>query len=96
MSKKYKSHPADLKFKVALEAAKNEKTVNQIASEYSIAPSCVTDWKKTLLAEASSVFQNKKAKKTTEIHEDVDHLQKQIGKLTVQIEWLKKKLGVAT
>lgn len=89
----YKSHAAELKFKVALEGAKNEKTVNQIASEYSVAPSCVADWKKQLLLEGIDIFRSKRASKPKQIHEDAEQLQKIVGKLTIQIEWLKKKLG---
>lgn len=93
MARKYQIHTAEFKLKVALEAAKNEKTVNQIASEYAVFPSQVVEWKKLLLSEGTSLFQSKKTK-SVEAHEDVDLLQKQIGKLTVQIDWLKKKLGV--
>jgi transposase-like protein len=96
MTRKYKSHTPEFKLKVALEAAKNEKTINQIASEHSVLPSQVVDWKKLLLSEGARLFQGKRQPKTAEAHEDVDLLQKQIGKLTVQIDWLKKKLGIAS
>lgn len=95
MSRKYRSHAPDFKLKVALEAAKNEKTINQIASEYTVSPAQAIEWKKHLLAEGSTLFQNKRTVKSTEAHEDVAYLQQQIGKLSVQIEWLKKKQGLA-
>ncbi len=92
MARNYKSHSASVKVKVALEAAGNQKTVNQIASEYEVSPSQVTEWKKQLLDEAESLFQHKKRRKSeVEAYEDVEYLQQQIGKLTTQIEWLKKK-----
>ena len=92
MTRKYKSHTSSVKVKVALEAAGNQKTINQIASEYEVSPSQVTEWKNQLLDEAEVFFQHKKRKKTeVEAHEDVEYLQQQIGKLTTQIEWLKKK-----
>jgi transposase-like protein len=93
MARRYKSHNADFKLKIALEAAKNEKTVNQIASEYSVHPGQVSEWKKQLLDGASQLFQTKRATKAREAYEDVELLQQQIGKLTVQVDWLKKKLG---
>lgn len=96
MSRKYRSHAPDFKLKVALEATKNERTINQIASEYGVAPAQVVEWKKHLLLEGATVFQNKRMTKSTEAHEDVAHLQQQIGKLTVQIDWLKKKQGIAS
>ena len=91
MARKYKSHTPSIKVKVALEAAGNQKTANQIASEYEVSPSQVTEWKIQLLEEAETFFQGKRRRKVVEAHEDVEYLQQQIGKLTTQIEWLKKK-----
>ena len=96
MVRKYRTHTPEFKLKVALEAAKNEKTVNQIASEHGVSPAQVTEWKKQLLSEGSTIFQNKRTTKSTEVHEDVELLQRQIGKQVVQIDWLKKKLGVSS
>ena len=90
---KYKCHAASVKAKVALEAVNNQKTVSQIASEFEVAPSQVTEWKIQLLNELENFFQRKKRRKVVEPHEDVEHLQQQIGKLTTQIDWLKKKLS---
>lgn len=96
MVRKYRTHTPEFKLKVALEAAKNDKTVNQIASEHGVSPAQVTEWKKQLLSEGSTIFQNKRTTKSTEVHEDVELLQRQIGKQVVQIDWLKKKLGVSS
>ena len=90
---KYKRHSAALKAKVALAAAQNQKTIAQIASEFEVSPSQVTEWKNQLLTEAENFFQKKKPIKNVEPHEDVEHLQQQVGKLTTQIDWLKKKLS---
>jgi len=90
MNKKYKSYNSALKLKVALEAVKNEKTINQIASEYGVSKSLVCDWKKNLLENGVKIFQNKNINKKEE-KENVDFLQQQIGRLTVELEWLKKK-----
>lgn len=60
MVRKYRSHTADFKLKVALEAARNEKTVNQIASEHAVSPAQVVEWKKLLLSEGASLFQGKR------------------------------------
>lgn len=95
MSKTYRSHAPDFKLKVALEAAKNEKTINQIASEYAISPAQAMEWKKHLLANGATLFQSKRTVKSTEAHEDVANLQQQIGKLSMQLEWLKKKQGLS-
>ena len=91
MQKRYKTYAPSFKLKVALEAIKNELTANQIASKYEISKSLVCDWKKVLLESGSNIFQNK-AKKSKDKKEEVEFLQQQIGKLTVEVEWLKKKL----
>ena len=94
MTRTYKNHSPSLKLKVAIEAAQNQKTVNQIASDNGIAPVQVTEWKKQLLEEGTQLFQSKRKAKTPEAHEDVSYLQQQIGKLTAQIELFKKKQGI--
>jgi transposase-like protein len=94
MTRRYKNHSPTLKLKVAIEAAQNQKTVNQIASENGVAAVQVTEWKKQLLEEGAQVFQNKRRANNPEAHEDVNYLQQQIGKLTAQIEWFKKKQGI--
>ena len=93
MARRYTAHNPEFKLKVALEAVKNEKTVNQIASEYAIHPGQVSEWKKQLLENANLLFQGKRTTKTQEACENVELLQQQVGKLTVQIDWLKKKQG---
>ena len=95
MTKKYKTYTADFKLKVAMEAVKNIKTIGQIASEFGLHSSQVASWKKHLLEYGSKVFETNKKKKPVETCEDVALLQQQIGKLAVELEWLKKKHGIA-
>lgn len=96
MTRKYRSHTPEFKLKVAIEATRADKTVNQIASEYAVAPNQVVEWKKQLLLDGSLIFQGKRSSKVPEAYEDVSCLQQQIGKLTVQVDWLKKKQGIAS
>lgn len=97
MSKSYKSHSPATKLKVAIEALKNEETVNQIASDFGVSPSQVAEWKKQLMESGTRLFEGKRqGKHVAEAHEDVPLLQQQIGRLTVQLDWLKKKLGLAS
>jgi transposase-like protein len=93
MARRYRSHSAEFKLKVALEAAKNERTINQIASDFEVSPTLVMEWKKHLLSEGIELFTNKRAVKVVEPQEEVSYLHQQIGKLSVQLEWLKKKQG---
>jgi putative transposase len=96
MTRRYRSHTADFKLKIALEAAKNEKTLNQIASEHGVSPTLVMDWKKHLLSEGLGLFNSKRTIKVVEAHEEVAYLHQQIGKLAVQLEWLKKKQEISS
>lgn len=91
---KRKTYSAELKAKVALAAIKEERTINEIASEYEIHPNLVTKWKREALANLAHVFEagNKKKPDQTEVRES--ELFKQIGQMKVEIDWLKKKLGI--
>jgi len=94
MARKYTTYSPEQKFRIALEASRNEKTVNQIASEYSVHAGQVSEWKKQLMDSGTELFRSKRKRKTTECCENVDYLQQQIGKLTVELDWLKKKHGL--
>jgi transposase len=86
-----KSFPATFKSKVAIEAIKGHKTINELASEFEIHTSQINDWKKQLLAGAGGIFSQKKKKQEADQEEEKDRLYNQIGKLKVELDWLKKK-----
>lgn len=89
---KRKIHTAEFKAKVALEAVKSGLTANQIASKYEVHAVQVSQWKKELLANLASVFEGKRTQpKSNEEHEDPAKLYEQIGRLKVEVDWLKKK-----
>lgn len=87
-----KKHSPEFKAKVALEAIKDLRPLNEIASEYNIHPVQVSQWKKDLLENLSSVFTVQK--KNSEPTKKIDELYRQIGEITVERDWLKKKLKV--
>jgi putative transposase len=91
MSKR-KRHSAQFKFKVALEAAKESKTVNQLASEYEVHPTQISQWKRQLLEEGDSVFTPRHSRQQREQTAQEAELYEQIGRLKVELEWLKKKV----
>ena len=68
MSKKRRQYNDQFKFKVALEASKGHKTVNELASEYNLHPTQISSWKKQLLAEGASVFSRSNGRKQQEEH----------------------------
>ena len=98
MGVKRKQHTAEFKARVALEAIKGRKTINELASEFQIHPNLVTGWKKQLLAESADIFSSA-TRKQAEQH-DTEELQailyQQIGQLKVELDFLKKKVGPIT
>jgi len=89
-----KSYDSRLKVQVALEALKNQRTISQIASEYGVHPNMVTQWKQRLLNELPDIFNNKHQKNKQDNETLKAELYRQIGQLTVELDWLKKKSGV--
>ncbi len=93
MSVKRQKRSAKFKFKVALEAMQGQKTVNQIASEQQLNPGQVSQWKRQLQSQGAVIFksgpnvsQRQQEKKEAELYE-------QIGRLKMELEWLKKKVS---
>jgi putative transposase len=79
------------KAKVALEAIKGIKTLSQIASDYKVSPTQISTWRKTLIAESPESFSRKSDSVKTE-EEISAPLFEEIGRLKMDIKWLKKKL----
>jgi transposase len=93
MQKKRIRHSQEFKAKVAIEALKELKTINEIASQYQIHPNQVTKWKSQLVEEADKIFEDKRTKKQDDKPGE-DKLYQQIGQLQVELDWLKKKSGL--
>jgi transposase-like protein len=92
MTKKRTRHSAEFKVKVALEAAKEIKAINELASQYNLHPSQISQWKKEFLDGAKSIFTTRK--KNSNEQKKIDDLHRQIGEITMEREWLKKKLSI--
>ena len=86
MKRKRRQYSADWKAKVALEAI-----LQEIASHYEVHPTLVTHWKKQLLEGAAEIFSNGKRAAADADEELKAELYQQIGKLQVEVDWLKKK-----
>jgi transposase-like protein len=82
------------KAKVALEAAKGVETVGQLASRFSVHPIQIGLWKKQLLEKAEELFSQEKKKQVDTGQEEREELYKEIGKQKIEIDWLKKKVGL--
>ena len=91
MARKRRKHSAQLKFKVALAAAKGDRTINEIASKYNLHPNQVSNWKKQLLTEGPVVFSSNTVRRQQDQETRETELYEQIGRLKMELEWLKKK-----
>ena len=89
-----KQHSADFKAKVALEAIKGLKTVNELASEFGVHPTQIHQWKKQALDELPGIFSSRRAQNQKEQEDLTANLYQQIGQLKVELDWLKKKSGI--
>ena len=88
-----RKHTGPFKARVAVEAMAGHKTVNQIAAEYGVHPSQVNTWKKQALDRLPEVLCDGRAGKDNRQEETEARLYQQIGQLTMEVEYLKKKLG---
>ena len=93
-SKKRNSYSSEFKAKVGLEAIRGMKTINEIAQEYGVHPGQVSDWKREILEQAKTLFDGKRGPKPVAAHQEPDLLYGEIGKLKVELDWLKKKSGI--
>lgn len=94
MSKPRRRHSAEFKFKVALEAAAGQKTINEIASEFNLHPTQVSQWKQALLEGGERLFRQPGEHSERESAALQAELYEQIGRLKMELEWLKKKAAV--
>jgi transposase len=87
---------SELKKKIAIEAIREQRTINEIANEHQVHPAQIRKWKKELLDGATSIFEDPRRRdsdlKRQEQQESV--LQQKVGQLIIENDWLKKKLGL--
>lgn len=88
-----KSHSKDFKAKVALEAIRNEASIQELAQKYDVHPNQISQWKRQLIDNVGDVFErsNKKKKDLDEVELRESELYKNIGQLQVENQFLKKK-----
>ena len=92
MSKNRRNHSAAFKAKVALDAIKGDKTLSELASQYSLHPTQIQAWKKKLLEGSKGIFgSSDKGRKNTE--SEIKELYAKIGQLTMERDFLAKAFG---
>lgn len=93
---KRKRYTPEFKSQIVLEVLKEEKSMNEIASDHGIHVNQIRQWRKAFLEQMPSVFtkENKKANQMQEDYENqIENLYAEVGRLTTQLSWLKKKYG---
>jgi putative transposase len=90
VNKKPQKRSAKFKLRVGLEAMKGQKTLNEIASEYEVNPSLVSKWKKQIIDRGEELFKIGVPVRDASGNEEAK-LYEQIGRLKMELEWLKKK-----
>lgn len=89
MAQKRKSHDSTFKAKVAIEALKDEASLSVLAKRFQVHPTQISSWKRRLRDSAAIVFEREGAKPVEPVN--VDELYEQIGRMQVELEFLKKK-----
>jgi transposase len=90
-----KVHTPEFKAKVGLEALRGVKTINEIGQEHGVHPVQVGQWKKAIQEQAKTLFEGKRGPKPVAAHREPELLYSEIGKLKVELDWLKKKSGIS-
>lgn len=91
MRAKRRSFSKTFKAKVALAAVKEDKTLSELASQFGVHANQVSTWRQQLLEHAADLFEDGRSKGSAQDETDVAELYEQIGRMKVEVEWLKKK-----
>lgn len=95
MERQRKRYSAEFKAKVALAAAKGQKTLSELAEQYGVHANQISKWKAQLIESATGLFRDGREKKKEKNSIREEELYEQIGRLKVELDWLKKKVDEA-
>ena len=94
MPRQRKKHGGAFKTKVVLSALRGDKTMSEISSIYGVHSTQISQWKKHVLEELPKVLSDRRSVKEKEYDKERAALYEQIGELTMDIKWLKKKVEI--
>ena len=89
-----KQYSPKFKAKVAVEALRGEKTLSQLATQFHVHPVQIGQWRKTALEHLADLFMDGRKSKSSGAEVERDALYEEIGRLKVELDWLKKKVGL--
>lgn len=89
-----RQHPPAFKAKVALEALKETKTMAELSSQFAVHPTQIKQWRDIMEQHGATLYTDHHQKKEREKDDLMRRLYEQIGKLQIQVDWLKKKMGI--
>jgi transposase-like protein len=98
VAKKRRQFTAEFKARVVRAALREDKTLAELATQFDVHPNQITEWKRKILDTMSDMFSRKKQADAKAAEDHESRLYEQIGKLQVELEWIKKKarqLGIA-
>lgn len=90
-----RKHTPEFKTQVVLELLKETKTVGEIGSQFGVHPTLAGKWRSLATEGLRGIFTEKSGKEIAQRDKLIDELYKQIGQLKVELDWLKKKMGLA-
>ena len=93
MGRIHKKYSPSFKARVALEAIKEEQTTAELASRYGVHPTQIKRWKKAAAEGMIELFTDRKGQREEEKNLLIEELYREIGRLKVELDWLKKKAG---
>lgn len=89
-----RQHPPAFKAKVALEALKENKTIAELSSQFAVHPTQIKQWRDIMEQNGATLYTDHHGKKEREQEDLIRRLYEQIGKSQIQVDWLKKKMGI--
>lgn len=89
-----KQYNPKFKARVAVEAIRGEKTLSQLGSQFKVHPMQIAKWRKAALDQLPDIFVDGRSRKVRDTESEKDGLYEEIGRLKVELDWLKKKAGM--
>src|ERR1039458_2190165 len=89
-----KQHSPQFKARVVIEAIRGQKTLSQLGSQFKVHPIQIAKWRKAALEQMPELFVDGRTRKSRDGEADSNALYEEIGRLKVELDWLKKKVGI--